>query len=246
VSRDLDLFHDTAEALELSWQEDRRRLVMAGFDVTVVREHPSFVEATVARGGETVLMRWAQDSAFRFFPLLGHDQLGLVLHPVDLATNKVLALVGRLEVRDWVDVIESNQRLQPLGYLAWAAAGKDPGFSPAAILEQGARSARYQPSGRWGSATGSSKRSGSPWFNRGKRGGRGCARISVTSTSSTKASRRCGPRLRTHSRSSRSSWGSPAIVLPTRRTTHTRRGDPRRRFFSSCSRLGTLSTGSPR
>jgi len=111
--------------------------------VTVVRERPSFVEATVARGGETVLMRWARDSAFRFFPLVEHDQLGLVLHPFDLATNKVLALVGRLEVRDFVDVVESSRRLQPLGYLAWAAAGKDPGFSPAAILEQAARSARY-------------------------------------------------------------------------------------------------------
>jgi hypothetical protein len=67
----------------------------------------------------------------------------LVLHPFDLATNKVLALVGRLEVRDWVDVIHCAERLQPLGYLAWAASGKNPGFSPAAILEQAARSSHY-------------------------------------------------------------------------------------------------------
>jgi hypothetical protein len=66
-----------------------------------------------------------------------------VLHPFDLATNKVLALVGRLEARDWVDVIESHDRLQPLGYLAWAACGKDPGFGPAAIVEIAARTARY-------------------------------------------------------------------------------------------------------
>jgi len=39
----------------------------------------------------------------------------LALHPFDLATNKVLALVGRLEVRDWVDVIECDRRLQPFG-----------------------------------------------------------------------------------------------------------------------------------
>ena len=31
--------------------------------------------------------------------------MGLALHPFDLATNKVLALVGRLEARDWVDVL---------------------------------------------------------------------------------------------------------------------------------------------
>jgi hypothetical protein len=56
--------------------------------------------------------------------------------------EKVLALVGRLEVRGWIDVIECDQRLQPLGYLAWAACGKDPGFSPAAILEHASRTAR--------------------------------------------------------------------------------------------------------
>jgi hypothetical protein len=64
-------------------------------------------------------------------------------HPFDLATNKVLALVGRVEARDWVDTIECSERLQPLGYLAWAACGKDPGFSPLAILEHAPRSSRY-------------------------------------------------------------------------------------------------------
>lgn len=37
-----------------------------------------------------------------------HEDLGLTLHPFDLATNKVLALVGRLEVRDWVDVLPAE------------------------------------------------------------------------------------------------------------------------------------------
>jgi hypothetical protein len=81
--------------------------------------------------------------AFRFFPLVQHEDFGLTLHPFDLATNKVLALVGRLEARDWVDVINCHERIQRFGYLAWAASGKDPGFSPAAILEQAGRSARY-------------------------------------------------------------------------------------------------------
>jgi hypothetical protein len=39
-----------------------------------------------------VTIEWTRDSAFRFFPLVGHDDFGLVLHPFDLATNKVLAL----------------------------------------------------------------------------------------------------------------------------------------------------------
>jgi len=90
-------------------------------------------------------MQWTRDSAFRFFPLVRHEELGLTLHPFDLATNKVLALVGRLEIRDWIDLITCHERVQPLGYLAWAACGKDPGFSPLTILEQAGRSGRYTP-----------------------------------------------------------------------------------------------------
>jgi hypothetical protein len=143
VSRDIDLFHDSEEAVTTAWNADRATLEAAGFAVRCVREGPSFVEAEVSRAADTALMQWARDSAFRFLPLVEHEELGLTLHPFDLATNKVLALVGRLEARDWIDVIECDRRLQPLGYLAWAACGKDPGFSPAAILEHAARTARY-------------------------------------------------------------------------------------------------------
>jgi hypothetical protein len=75
----------------------------------------------------TAVPRVAPLCPFRFFPLVEHDDLGLTLHPFDLATNKVLALVGRPEARDWIDAIDCHERLQPLGYLAWAACGKEPG-----------------------------------------------------------------------------------------------------------------------
>jgi hypothetical protein len=143
ISRDIDLFHDTDEAVRVSWDADRRLLEQQAFHVQIVRERPSYVEAQVAAAGDSVRVEWTRDSAYRFFPLMRHDDFGLVLHPFDLATNKVLALVGRLEVRDWVDVIHCAEQLQPLGYLAWAASGKDPGFGPGAILEHAARSSRY-------------------------------------------------------------------------------------------------------
>ncbi len=143
VSRDIDVFHDTDAAVSASWDADRRLFEQQGFRVKVVRERPSYVEAEVITSDDSVRFEWARDSAYRFFPLVQHPEFGLVLHAFDLATNKVLALVGRLEVRDWVDAIHCSERLQPLGYLAWAASGKDPGFSPAAILEHAARTARY-------------------------------------------------------------------------------------------------------
>ena len=143
ISRDLDLFHDTVAALAATWEADRRVLLANGFSVQVVRERPTFVEAEVGGGPDRTLLQWVQDSAYRFFPLIRREPFGLTLHPFDLATNKVLALVGRVEVRDFIDVLESSERVQPLGYLAWAACGKDPGYSPAAILEHAARSVRY-------------------------------------------------------------------------------------------------------
>src|SRR5687768_16185910 len=111
VSRDIDLFHDTGEALAATWEADRKLLLDLGFELHVLRERPSFVEAEVARKAERVLLQWVQDSAYRFFPLVQREPFGLTLHPFDLATNKVLALVGRVEVRDWIDTIESSDRI---------------------------------------------------------------------------------------------------------------------------------------
>ncbi len=143
VSRDIDLFHDTVEALQATWEADRALLEGNGYDLRIVHERHSYVEALVCKNDEAVLVQWTCDSAYRFFPLVEHEDFGLVLHPVDLATNKVLAAVGRLEVRDWIDLVTCHDRIQPLGFLVWAACGKDPAFSPLTILEQAGRSCRY-------------------------------------------------------------------------------------------------------
>jgi hypothetical protein len=143
VSRDVDVFRDSDAALEASWGGDRTMLETNGLSVRVLRERIGLVEAEVSDATDRARLEWARDSAYRFFPLQEHEEFGLTLHPLDLAANKVLALVGRLEVRDWVDVIASDERIQPLGYLAWAAAGKDPGWGPRAIIEAAARTGRY-------------------------------------------------------------------------------------------------------
>ncbi|MBM4144383.1 MAG: hypothetical protein FJ225_12445 [Lentisphaerae bacterium] len=133
-SRDIDLFHDTGEALAATWASDRETLKSAGYEVTARREALSFVDARVSKGGDSTSMQWARDSAYRFFPLMEDPLMGLTLHPFDLATNKVLAMAGRVEVRDWIDVLNCNERLQPFGYLIWAACGKDPGYNPRSLL----------------------------------------------------------------------------------------------------------------
>lgn len=146
LSRDVDLFHDTLEALDATWNSDRALLLQEGYTVETIRERPGFVEAEVWRERntvrESVLVQWVRDSAFRFFPLQPHPDFGLTLHPLDLATNKVLALVGRVEVRDWVDALTCHHKVVPLGLLAWTACGKDEGWNPQLILDEAARNSR--------------------------------------------------------------------------------------------------------
>jgi len=139
LSRDIDLFHDTEASLAATWAGDRELLSANGYEVKVLREAQSFVEARVVLNGEHTLMQWARDSAYRFFPLITDEILGLTLHPFDLATNKVLAMAGRVEPRDWIDVINCDEQVQGIGYLVWAACGKDPGFNPDSLLAVASR-----------------------------------------------------------------------------------------------------------
>lgn len=48
----------------------------------ILRDRPGLVEAEVARGADLVVIDWTRDSAFRFFPLIEHDDFGLVLQRI--------------------------------------------------------------------------------------------------------------------------------------------------------------------
>jgi hypothetical protein len=83
ISDDIDVFHDTAQAVAAAWDRDRALIEGAGLTLTVTRERPGYVEAVASRGDDRVLMQWTRDSAFRFFPLVEHDVFGLTLHPFE-------------------------------------------------------------------------------------------------------------------------------------------------------------------
>lgn len=144
-SHDLEFFHDAVERVASTFTADRARLEAAGYLVTVEVSQPGFVRAIVAHGSRATRVDWAHDSAWRFLPLVRDDLGGLLLHPVDLAVNKALALAGRDEPRDFVDMLFVHQRILPLGALCWAAVGKDPGFTPLSLLELLKRRGRYRP-----------------------------------------------------------------------------------------------------
>jgi hypothetical protein len=144
TSNDLDYFHDAEALVGRAFAADRALLEAAGYGVEVTLSQPGFVRAIVGKGGDATKVDWAHDSAWRFLPPVRDPRVGFRLHPLDLAINKVLALAGRDEPRDFLDVIYVHRLYLSLGSLCWAAAGKDPGFSPAMLVEMLARKGRYR------------------------------------------------------------------------------------------------------
>src|SRR5688500_15187097 len=96
-SEDLDFFHDSEKRVSDAFARDRDTLATSGYALEVELTLPGFVRGVVSRGDQPTRVDWAHDSAWRFMPLVREDLGGLLLHPIDLAVNKVLALGGRDE-----------------------------------------------------------------------------------------------------------------------------------------------------
>jgi hypothetical protein len=144
-SNDLDYFHDSVERVATAFEADRQLLLQSAFTVSIEINLPGYIRARVAQQESATKIEWAHDSAWRFMPALYQEECGYRLHPVDLSINKVLALAGRDEARDFLDVLYIHGRILPLGALCWAAAGKDPGFTPLSLLELLRRRGKYRP-----------------------------------------------------------------------------------------------------
>jgi hypothetical protein len=135
-SNDLDFFHGTPDAVRAAYLADSRELLSAGFEVRVVAEFRGFVSADVSRAGNSTTLDWAHESAWRFLPLVETAGGGVMLHPIDLAINKLVALANRREPRDLVDAIFSDEHILPFPALVWAVVEKNPGLNPSSYLEQ--------------------------------------------------------------------------------------------------------------
>jgi hypothetical protein len=142
-SQDIDVFHDTTECLTRSSAHDCKVLEEHGYKVTLDNVQETFRRAIVSNDAGTTKVEWVFDSAFRFFPVEADPELGYVLNFWDAATNKLLAMAGRGELRDYLDVLYLNRKHLSLGALAWAAAGKDLGYTPQFLLEEAQRLTHY-------------------------------------------------------------------------------------------------------
>lgn len=143
-SGDIDVFHDREERVARAAQEDTALLEQSGYAIEWQRRDPQIHTAIVRRADESMKLEWVADSDFRFFPTIRDDTFGYILHPVDLATNKVAAAYGRREPRDIVDLLAIHQEILPMGAAVWASAWKALGFTPEGIVNEIRRMARYR------------------------------------------------------------------------------------------------------
>ena len=142
-SGDIDIFHDREERVREAAELDSALLEEHGFALRWHRRDPLIYTVFAERSGEATKLEWVADSDYRFFPTVPDEDFGYVLHPVDLATNKVAAAYGRREPRDIVDMLIIHERILPLGATIWATVGKSIGFTPEGVINEIRRTAHY-------------------------------------------------------------------------------------------------------
>ncbi len=142
-SGDIDVFHDREERVAQAAQADGAVLQAAGFALHWFRREPTLWAVIAARDGEKTKLEWVVDADFRFFPTVPDEIFGYMLHPVDLAINKLMAAAGRREPRDVVDLLTIHDRVLPLGAVVWAAVEKSPGFTPEGLINEVRRLGQY-------------------------------------------------------------------------------------------------------
>ena len=141
-SRDIDIFQDSEEVLAAAAEADHRLLIEAGMRVNWRSNRTGHRSAIVSADTDSLRLEWVHDSAFRFYPAQSDAQFGYVLHPVDLAANKVSAAADRREARDIVDLVTIHENILPLGAAICAAVGRFPGQSPEEMLAEIRRHSR--------------------------------------------------------------------------------------------------------
>jgi len=145
VTRDVDLFTelDADEAIAVS-AALRTVLAKDGLRIEPAHRPPQenrFVVVDPASGIGTAVEVFPDGGRLRPPTLLA---LGPVLHPDDLAADKTLALWGRAEPRDFLDVITLRERYGGARLLELAAE-KDRGFTPETFLIALRSIGRLQP-----------------------------------------------------------------------------------------------------
>lgn len=128
-SHDLDFFTTVEEIIHPFSQKVEKVLIEEGLRIEKKRGFSSFVELVAMLESDSTVIHLALDTPFRFekprefvdFPGIKIDSL------VDIAVNKLLALFGRAELRDFIDVYFLREHFSK-NDLIEKAKRKDKGF----------------------------------------------------------------------------------------------------------------------
>ncbi|MGA2306941.1 MAG: nucleotidyl transferase AbiEii/AbiGii toxin family protein [Acidimicrobiales bacterium] len=124
-TRDLDFFGLTIESVDRLAPAVERALTRAGMEIVTLQSNQGFVRLVASQGGELCEIDLAADA--RLFPIDTGPGIP-TLTGEELAVDKVLAIFGRAEARDFIDLAAVEPRY---GFerLCELAAEKDRGFS---------------------------------------------------------------------------------------------------------------------
>ena len=139
-TRDLDFFGLTAEAVDRLVPAVDRALRDAGLTVHRIQVNPGFARLIVESVDDRTELDLAADA--RLFAA-ERGEPAPMLRGEELAVDKLLALFGRAEARDFVDLMELEPRYG-LDHLCRLAAEKDRGFTPKVFAEMLARFGRLR------------------------------------------------------------------------------------------------------
>ena len=140
ATRDLDFFGTSPDAVDRLVPAAESALQQAGFRVDRLIDSPGFTRLVVADQLERTEVDLASDA--RLFPTEAGPGFDL-LSSEELAADKVLAVFGRAEARDYVDLMSIEPRYG-LARLFELAREKDSGFSPVVFSEMLDRFARLR------------------------------------------------------------------------------------------------------
>lgn len=125
-TKDLDFFGLTTDAVDRLLPAVERALQAVGLTVRRVQDNPGFARLLVEGANDRTEVDLAADA--RLFPV-EPGQPAPTLSGEELAVDKVLAVFGRAEARDFVDLLAVEKRYG-LDRLCELAAEKDRGFTP--------------------------------------------------------------------------------------------------------------------
>jgi Nucleotidyl transferase AbiEii toxin, Type IV TA system len=118
VTRDLDFFGPAAHSVDVLAPAAERALLAEGFSVERVLDNPGFVRLVVVGDDDRTEVDLGSDA--RIFPLDQGPGFQL-LSTEELAVDKVLAVFGRAEARDFMDLQSVEARFGLDRLLALAA-----------------------------------------------------------------------------------------------------------------------------